>query len=55
MKIIVGNPQWHGQMLSAIGNTSGPLLGVGFGYILYKYKNVKLFQTKVSKIEWTSL
>ncbi|CAH1101182.1 unnamed protein product [Psylliodes chrysocephalus] len=53
LKIIVGNPQWHGQMLSAIGNTSGPLLGVGFGYILYKYKNVKLFQTK--RLMWKIL
>ncbi|CAG9854772.1 unnamed protein product [Phyllotreta striolata] len=53
MKLIVDNPQWHGQMVSSIGNTCGPIIGVGFGYVLYKTRNKKLFQK--NRLAWRIL
>ncbi|XP_050498907.1 nose resistant to fluoxetine protein 6-like isoform X3 [Diabrotica virgifera virgifera] len=46
MKNIRGNPHFHKQHCSAIGNTCGPLLGIIFGYITYKTRNVEMFKQK---------
>ncbi|XP_050518257.1 nose resistant to fluoxetine protein 6-like isoform X4 [Diabrotica virgifera virgifera] len=46
MKNLGGNPHWQKQFMSLSGNTCGPLLGVIFGYIIYKTRNVEMFKQK---------
>ncbi|XP_050518259.1 nose resistant to fluoxetine protein 6-like [Diabrotica virgifera virgifera] len=53
MKNLRGNPHFHKQHCSLVGNTCGPLLGVIFGYIIYKTRNVEMFKQK--KTMWKIL
>ncbi|CAG9840307.1 unnamed protein product [Diabrotica balteata] len=46
MKNLRGNPHWHKQFMSISGNTCGPLLGIIYGYIIHKTKNVEMFKEK---------
>ncbi|XP_072399998.1 nose resistant to fluoxetine protein 6-like isoform X2 [Diabrotica undecimpunctata] len=46
MKNLRGNPHWHKQFMSPSGNTCGPLLGIIYGYIIHKTKNVEMFKEK---------
>ncbi|XP_050518254.1 nose resistant to fluoxetine protein 6-like isoform X3 [Diabrotica virgifera virgifera] len=51
MKNLGGNPHWQKQFMSLSGNTCGPLLGVIFGYIIYKTRNVEMFKQKPTSTE----
>ncbi|KAJ8927036.1 hypothetical protein NQ314_020599, partial [Rhamnusium bicolor] len=47
MKNVLKNPQFHYQMTNVIGCASGPIMGLGYGYIFYKFKNQKLFTSNL--------
>ncbi|KAJ8911703.1 hypothetical protein NQ315_013165, partial [Exocentrus adspersus] len=44
LKNILPNPQWQYQTTSPVGCLAGPIIGLGYGYILYAYKRENLFQ-----------
>ncbi|CAH1959032.1 unnamed protein product [Acanthoscelides obtectus] len=45
-------PQWHDHFSSFIGNFSGSLLGILFGYILYMYGRQRIFTSSIHEYIW---
>ncbi|CAG9821311.1 unnamed protein product [Phaedon cochleariae] len=45
-------PQWHDHFASYHANAAGSIIGLGFGYFYYKYKNQLLFGKKVTVLLW---
>jgi hypothetical protein len=46
---VIQQDQWHITYASPYSNLAGLVAGLAFGYIFYKYKNERLFITKVKQ------